>query len=85
MNKWKKITNARKMKKPRKYRLVLISMSGNGSYAPSMVVGYRNSHGEFITPGGSAGKPIYYSDCLSEFRTHPLWNKPAEEWENYQK
>lgn len=73
---WKEIPgNPKFMRLPKKYHKVLIAKFGtlNGD-ASSVVVGYRNSHGDFITPGGARGSiALYWSDCLENDFWSPLW------------
>lgn len=55
---------------PFRYRLVLVKFEGGKSWPGPMCVAYRNSHGDFITPGQRSREEIgditHWLDCLPE-------------------
>lgn len=68
---WYKINSK---KQPLKYRMVLVAKDKDKVLPPCLVVGYRNSHGQFITPGsGSNGEIQYWCDCLGNDFSPPMW------------
>jgi len=70
----------RRLRKPEKYKLILIGQgpSPKEGLPGSAIVGYRNSHGDFIAPGGNLGNFLYWCDCLPKGLDPPVWAKFAK-------